>query len=118
VRTYKAVRTFICEGLAAPSRSRDSALDAKPGCAVLAAVASGPLEATRLESSRKLRAGAAYEERRSHPQARASPVAEHKTALQTMERSDGTRVNLAMCDVFEMRDGMIRKLTSYLMPIG
>lgn len=34
------------------------------------------------------------------------------------ERSDGTRLNLAMCDVFEMRDGKIRKLTSYLMPVG
>ena len=33
------------------------------------------------------------------------------------ERSDGTRLSLAMCDVFEMRDGRIRKLTSYLMPI-
>lgn len=34
------------------------------------------------------------------------------------ERSDGTRIDLAMCDVFEMRDGKIRKLTSYLMPTG
>lgn len=34
------------------------------------------------------------------------------------ERSDGTRLNLAMCDVFEMRDGKIQKLTSYLMPIN
>ena len=33
------------------------------------------------------------------------------------ERSDGTRVNLAMCDVFEMEVGRIRQLTSYLMPI-
>ena len=32
------------------------------------------------------------------------------------ERSDGTSLNLAMCDVFEMRDGKIRRLTSYLMP--
>jgi ketosteroid isomerase-like protein len=33
-------------------------------------------------------------------------------------RSDGTQVNLAMCDVFDMRDGSIRRLTSYLMPIA
>jgi ketosteroid isomerase-like protein len=31
------------------------------------------------------------------------------------ERSDGSVMNLAMCDVFEMRDGKIRRLTSYLM---
>lgn len=34
------------------------------------------------------------------------------------ERSDGSRLNLAMCDVFEMRDRRIRKLISYLMPVG
>jgi len=34
------------------------------------------------------------------------------------ELADGTRLSLAMCDVFEMRDGRIRKLTSYLMPTG
>ena len=33
------------------------------------------------------------------------------------ERSDGTLLNLAMCDVFEMRDGKIRRLTSYLMEV-
>jgi uncharacterized protein len=31
------------------------------------------------------------------------------------QRTDGAIVNLAMCDVFEMRDGKIRRLTSYLM---
>ena len=31
------------------------------------------------------------------------------------ERSDGAVMNLAMCDVFEMREGRIRRLTSYLM---
>jgi ketosteroid isomerase-like protein len=31
-------------------------------------------------------------------------------------RSDGAVLNLAMCDVFDMRGGLIRKLTSYLMP--
>jgi ketosteroid isomerase-like protein len=33
------------------------------------------------------------------------------------ERADGTRLHLAMCDVFEMRDRKIRRLTSYLMPV-
>jgi uncharacterized protein len=31
------------------------------------------------------------------------------------ERSDGAVMNLAMCDVFEMRGGKILRLTSYLM---
>jgi ketosteroid isomerase-like protein len=33
------------------------------------------------------------------------------------ERGDGTRLHLAMCDVFEMQGGKIRRLTSYLMAI-
>ena len=33
------------------------------------------------------------------------------------ERADGIRLNLAMCDVFDMRDGLIRRLTRYLMPV-
>lgn len=31
-------------------------------------------------------------------------------------RNDGVELTLAMCDVFEMRDQKIRRLTSYLMP--
>ncbi len=31
------------------------------------------------------------------------------------ERSDGTLLNLAFCDVFEMQGSQIRRLTSYLM---
>ena len=31
-------------------------------------------------------------------------------------RVDGTVLELAMCDVFEMRDGKICKLVSYIMP--
>ena len=31
------------------------------------------------------------------------------------ERKDGTFLNLAFCDVFDMRGGKIRKLVSYLM---
>jgi ABC-type hemin transport system ATPase subunit len=58
--------------------------DAEPGCAVLAAVASGALSEDRLESFRKLRAEAAYMERKSDPRAQASAVAKHKTALKTL----------------------------------
>lgn len=31
-------------------------------------------------------------------------------------RKDGAPVHLVFCDVFEMRGGLIRRLTSYLMP--
>ena len=31
------------------------------------------------------------------------------------ERKDGSVMTLAFCDVFEMRDGTVRRLTSYLM---
>ena len=31
------------------------------------------------------------------------------------KRKDGVEITLAMCDVFDMRDGKIRRLTSYLM---
>src|SRR5688572_1324975 len=33
------------------------------------------------------------------------------------QRQDGTFLNLAFCDVFEMQDGKIRRLISYLMEI-
>jgi ketosteroid isomerase-like protein len=33
------------------------------------------------------------------------------------EKTDGTILRLAFCDVFEMRDGRIRRLTSYLMEV-
>ena len=32
-------------------------------------------------------------------------------------KSDGELVNLVFCDVFEMRDGLVRKLISYLMQV-
>ena len=43
------------------------------------------LDADRLASFRKLRAEAAYAERKADPLARASAVARHKTALKTMK---------------------------------
>ena len=33
------------------------------------------------------------------------------------QRTDGTVVDLAFCDVFELEDGLIRRLISYLMEI-
>jgi ketosteroid isomerase-like protein len=33
-------------------------------------------------------------------------------------RSDGAVLDLAMCDVFDMKGGKIRRLTSYLMSRG
>jgi ketosteroid isomerase-like protein len=34
--------------------------------------------------------------------------------VRTGRLKNGTHMNLVFCDVFEMRDGRIRKLTSYL----
>jgi uncharacterized protein len=34
------------------------------------------------------------------------------------QRTDGTLLHLAFCDVFEMANGQIRRLVSYLMPTG
>ena len=33
------------------------------------------------------------------------------------QRSDGGILNAAFCDIFEMRDGKIRRLISYLIPV-
>jgi ribosome biogenesis GTPase len=71
--------------LAAGCRYRDCRHDVEPGCAVLAAAAAGALDAGRLEGFRKLRAEAAYAERRSDPLAHAAAVAKHKTALKTVK---------------------------------
>lgn len=73
------------DGLAAACHFRDCRHEAEPGCAVLAAVAAGALDAARLDGFRKLRAEAAYVERKFDPEARASAVAKHKTALKTMK---------------------------------
>jgi ribosome biogenesis GTPase len=71
--------------LAASCRFRDCRHEAEPGCAVLAAVAAGTLDADRLASYRKLLAEAAYQERKHDPEARAATVAQHKTALKTLK---------------------------------
>ena len=33
-------------------------------------------------------------------------------------RQDGTYIDLVFCDVFDMRDGKIRRLVSYLMELA
>ncbi len=33
-------------------------------------------------------------------------------------KKDGVKINIAFCDVFEMENGLIKKLTSYLMVVG
>jgi ribosome biogenesis GTPase len=73
------------EALGEACRFRDCQHDVEPGCAVLAAVASGALDPDRLKSFGKLRAEAAYAERKSDPEARAAAVAKHKTALKTLK---------------------------------
>jgi ribosome biogenesis GTPase len=73
------------EELAAACRFRDCMHETEPGCAVLEAVAAGRLDGGRLASLRKLRAEAAFEARKSDPQARAAAISEHKTALKTMK---------------------------------
>lgn len=73
------------DGLASACRFRDCAHESEPGCAVIAAAEAGRIDAGRLASYRKLRAEAAYLERKSDPLAHAASVAKHKTALKTMK---------------------------------
>lgn len=55
------------------------------GCAVTTAIADGRIEADRIASYRKLKAEAAYLDRRSDHVARTAAVARHKTALRTLK---------------------------------
>ncbi len=73
------------EELSTACRFRDCRHEAEPGCAVLAALASGDLDRDRLKSFRKLRAEAAHVERKANPRARAEEVARHKAALKSMK---------------------------------
>jgi ribosome biogenesis GTPase len=73
------------EELSADCRFRDCTHSSEPGCAVLAAVEDGRLDPDRLASYRKLEAEAAYERRRTDPQARAEHIAEWKTAMRTVK---------------------------------
>ncbi len=71
--------------LAAACRFRDCRHESEPGCAVVAATADGSIDPERLASYRKLRAEAAYLERKSDHLAHAAAVAKHKTALKTLK---------------------------------
>lgn len=73
------------EELAHECRFRDCSHSSEPGCAVLAAVAEGHLQADRLHSYQKLQAEADFERRKADPLAQASHVADHKTALKTLK---------------------------------
>lgn len=73
------------EQLASACHFRDCRHESEPGCAVILAVEEGRIDAERLASYRKLRAEAAYLERKSDPQAHAAAVSKHKTALKTLK---------------------------------
>jgi ribosome biogenesis GTPase len=73
------------EEWAAGCRFRDCRHETEPGCAVLAAVDAGTLDAARLGSFRKLQAEADYERRRSDPRARAEALSDHKSSLKTLK---------------------------------
>lgn len=73
------------EALAGSCRFRDCQHDTEPGCAVVAAVQDGSVDAERIASYRKLKAESAYLERKSDYQAHAAAVARHKTALKTLK---------------------------------
>ena len=67
------------EGLADDCRFRDCRHQSEPGCAVLAAVDSGSVNQTRLDSYRKLQAEADYQRRKSDPRAKSEALAEVKS---------------------------------------
>lgn len=73
------------EELSGDCRFRDCSHSSEPGCAVLAAVEDGRLAPDRLASYRKLEAEAAYQRRKTDPQARAEHVAEWKTKMRTVK---------------------------------
>lgn len=64
---------------------RDCTHTSEPGCAVLAAEKEGRLDPERLASFRKLEAEAAYQKRKTDPQAQAEHVREWKTAFRTLK---------------------------------
>jgi len=73
------------EDVAAGCRFRDCQHESEPGCAVLSAAASGAISPERLASYRKLLAEAAFQRRKSDPEARAEALAETKSAMKTLK---------------------------------
>ncbi len=74
------------EGLADGCRFRDCAHQSEPGCAVLAAVASGSVSGARLDSYMKLQAEAEYQRRKSDPRARSEALAELRSIMKSVRR--------------------------------
>ncbi len=66
-------------------RFADCRHESEPGCAVIAAEKAGEIDPERVASFRKLRAEAAYQERKNDPLARRAALADHKSALKTMK---------------------------------
>jgi ribosome biogenesis GTPase len=79
--------------LAQDCRFADCGHDAEPGCAVQAAVASGTLDADRLEHYRRLLREAAFEERKHDKEAAAAQKKKwkqiHKAQRALYRRRDG-----------------------------
>ncbi len=80
--------------LAGECRFKDCRHETEPGCAVLAALEAGHLEADRVDSYRKLRAEAEFQARKHDPVARKAAEAGMKSALKTLKyhqkyRKDG-----------------------------
>ncbi len=73
------------EELSHGCRFRDCRHDGEPNCAVLDAVEGGKLDADRLNSFKKLRAEAAYENRKTDPRARAAAESDLRTAKKTLK---------------------------------
>ncbi len=72
--------------LAAQCRFRDCQHQSEPGCAVLAAVASGALSQERLFSYRKLLAEAEFQRLKSDPRARSELTAEMKSIMKSSRK--------------------------------
>lgn len=73
------------EQLAHQCRYRDCRHQSEPGCAVIEASGQGKLDPGRLDSFRKLRAEAAFQQRKIDPLARAAAVSQHKAAMKTLK---------------------------------
>lgn len=74
------------EGLADGCRFRDCQHQSEPGCAVLAAVASGSVSRARLDSYMKLQAESKYQRQKSDPRAKSEALAEVKSIMKSFRR--------------------------------
>lgn len=72
------------ESLVPTCRFRDCGHDSEPGCAVLTAVNSGSVGVARLESYRKLKAEAEYQNRRTDPISKSEALSERKSVMKSL----------------------------------